>query len=70
VAAANMRPVDLPGKPAGLWELEGKDGKIVYSSEGEAPPDITRGFKIQRIDPTNGRPAVKSTGPVVLWIHK
>jgi hypothetical protein len=57
-AAADMRPVDVPGKPAGQWTLGGKNGKIVYINKaGDAQVDLSGmngTFLVRRIDPATG----------------
>jgi len=80
-AASGMRPVDLPGKPAGVLALSGKEGMILYSNAGgDVQVELSGEWKAQRIDAGSGAfvggvekvlgGKVSLPGPGVVWIHK
>lgn len=59
-AAARMRPLDLPGHPAGQWALsDERTGYIIYS-DGSSPVTVDLSgmegkFHLRRINPEDGR---------------
>ena len=64
-SAANMVPVDLPGKPEGVWALGGSKGYIVYTVRGERNfdlPGVGKKYRLHTIPLQNG---VK-----VFWVEK